>query len=444
MLPGDSSRLKAYARRGTDSTAGAAGPAELAEHAQQDRNCPSDRYSKDPNGPSQASRRCSRIRFHLHPWLRPGGGRNAAGTGRVAGVQRPGDRVPGPPRVRGRRRARALSRARDLGLFERGPVPAGRAAGRLAGGARASSPTRRAICRPCWSSACRCAPMTDCSTARWCCSAAVSSAPSRSRICRTIASSTRSASSRRRRRPCRPRCGSPARTCPSASELLFAARNLDGFVLHVEICEDLWVPLPPSTLAALAGATLIANLSASDITVGKADYRRLICAAQSAKCVAAYLYSAAGPGESTTDLAWDGQALVYENGERLAESQRFPLEGGLITADIDLDHLRQERTRLTSFGDCVQMHAARLRDFRRVEFDLEWSEGTDAARAARRAFPVRAGRSRASRRALCRGLRHPGRGTDEAARVDRPQEGRHRHLGRTRLDTGGAGRRARL
>jgi NAD+ synthase (glutamine-hydrolysing) len=144
---------------------------------------------------------------------------------------------------------------------------------------------------------------------------------------------------------------------PFGSELLFAARNLEGFVLHVEICEDLWVPLPPSTLAALAGATLIANLSASDITVGKADYRRLICAAQSAKCVAGYLYSAAGPGESTTDLAWDGQALVYENGERLAESQRFPLEGGLITADIDLDHLRQERTRLTSFGDCVQIHA---------------------------------------------------------------------------------------
>ena len=89
----------------------------------------------------------------------------------------------------------------------------------------------------------------------------------------------------------------------------------------------------------------IANLSASNITVGKAEYRRLLCASQSAKCVAAYLYSAAGPGESTTDLAWDGHALIYENGERLAESQRFPLEGGLITADLDLDHLRQERMR---------------------------------------------------------------------------------------------------
>ena len=162
---------------------------------------------------------------------------------------------------------------------------------------------------------------------------------------------------------------------PFGSRLLFAATNVPGFVLHLELCEDLWVPLPPSTLAALAGATVVANLSASDITVGKADYRRLLCASQSAKCVAAYLYSAAGPGESTTDLAWDGHALVYENGERLAESQRFPLQPGIVTADIDLDHLRQERTRLTSFGDCAQAHATALRDFRRVEFELPLPRG---------------------------------------------------------------------
>jgi NAD+ synthase (glutamine-hydrolysing) len=162
---------------------------------------------------------------------------------------------------------------------------------------------------------------------------------------------------------------------PFGTRLLFSARNVPGCVVHAEVCEDLWVPLPPSTLAALAGATILANLSASDITVGKADYRRLICASQSAKCVAAYLYSAAGPGESTTDLAWDGHALVYENGERLAESKRFPLDGGLITADVDLDHLRQERSRLTSFADCVQVHAAHLRDFRHVEFDLDVPRG---------------------------------------------------------------------
>jgi NAD+ synthase (glutamine-hydrolysing) len=162
---------------------------------------------------------------------------------------------------------------------------------------------------------------------------------------------------------------------PFGPRLLFAAANVPGFVMHVEICEDLWVPLPPSTLASLAGATVLVNLSASDITVGKADYRRLLSASHSARCVAACLFSAAGPGESTTDLAWDGHALVCENGERLAESQRFPLEPGLVTADVDLDHLRQERMRLTSFGDCAQAHAAGLADFRRVEFKLELPRG---------------------------------------------------------------------
>ena len=174
---------------------------------------------------------------------------------------------------------------------------------------------------------------------------------------------------------------------PFGSQLLFSATNLDGFVLHLEICEDLWVPLPPSTFGALAGATVIANLSASDITIGKADYRRLLCASQSAKCVAAYLYSGAGPGESTTDLAWDGHALVYENGERLVESRRFPLEPGLITADIDLDRLRQERMRLTSFGDSVQVHAAQLRGFRRIEFEADVPAGRVPLRRRVERFP---------------------------------------------------------
>ncbi|HEX9208732.1 MAG TPA: NAD(+) synthase [Steroidobacteraceae bacterium] len=158
---------------------------------------------------------------------------------------------------------------------------------------------------------------------------------------------------------------------PFGADLLFEAINVPGFVLHLEICEDVWVPLPPSTLASLAGATVIANLSASDVTVGKADYRRLLCASQSAKCVVGYLYSAAGPGESTTDLAWDGHALVYENGERLAESVRFPMHGGLITADLDLDHLRQERMRWTTFGDCVQAHHAQVAAFRRVPIEID-------------------------------------------------------------------------
>ncbi len=160
-------------------------------------------------------------------------------------------------------------------------------------------------------------------------------------------------------------------TVPFGTRLLFEAKNVPGFVLGLEVCEDVWAPLPPSTYAALAGATVIANLSASDVTVGKAEYRRLLCASQSAKCVAGYLYSAAGPGESTTDLAWDGHALIYENGTRLAESQRFPLLGGYITADLDLDHLRQERMRWTTFGDCVQAHKAQLEGYLRVEIELD-------------------------------------------------------------------------
>jgi len=174
---------------------------------------------------------------------------------------------------------------------------------------------------------------------------------------------------------------------PFGPRLLFAARDLPGLVLHLEVCEDLWVPLPPSTLAALAGATVLVNLSASDITVGKADYRRLLCASQSAKCVAACIYTGAGPGESTTEVAWDGHALVYENGERLVESRRFPLEPGIVTADVDLDHLRQERMRLTSFGDNAQAHAAALGGFRRVEFEVGVPAGRVPLRRRVERFP---------------------------------------------------------
>jgi NAD+ synthase (glutamine-hydrolysing) len=158
---------------------------------------------------------------------------------------------------------------------------------------------------------------------------------------------------------------------PFGNDLLFSACNYPDLVLHVEICEDLWVPIPPSTCAALAGATVLANLSASDITVGKADYRRLLCTSQSARCIAAYLYAGAGHGESTTDLAWDGHALVCENGEVLAESERFASAGGIIEADIDLARLRQERMRTTSFSDCAAVHRERLTGLRRIEFTLQ-------------------------------------------------------------------------
>ena len=157
---------------------------------------------------------------------------------------------------------------------------------------------------------------------------------------------------------------------PFGTRLLFEATNLPSFVLHVEICEDLWVPIPPSSVAALAGATVLANLSASNITIGKAGYRRALASSQSACCIAAYLYSSAGNGESSTDLAWDGQSLICENGELLRESERFSTESHLIIADIDLERLSHERMRQTSFGAAAATFRRDIETFRRIPFEL--------------------------------------------------------------------------
>jgi NAD+ synthase (glutamine-hydrolysing) len=140
-------------------------------------------------------------------------------------------------------------------------------------------------------------------------------------------------------------------------DLLFAVEGKGGFTFHVEICEDLWVPRPPSTAAAMAGAEILLNLSASNIVIGKAEMRRLLCASQSARCIAAYAYSAAGAGESTTDLAWDGQAGIFELSEMLAETERFSPKAEIAVADVDLGRIRQERMRTNSFGDCVRFAA---------------------------------------------------------------------------------------
>ena len=147
--------------------------------------------------------------------------------------------------------------------------------------------------------------------------------------------------------------------------------SVGEFSLHVEICEDVWTPIPPSAYAALAGATVLANLSASNITIGKSLYRKDLCASQSGKCIAAYLYSAAGPGESTTDLAWDGHALIYEDGELLAESERFADHEQIIIADIDTERLAQSRMRQTSFNDAAALHGPQLQAIRTVSFDFQ-------------------------------------------------------------------------
>ena len=154
---------------------------------------------------------------------------------------------------------------------------------------------------------------------------------------------------------------------PFGPDLLFPCADVRGLVLHAEICEDLWVPVPPSGPAALAGATVLLNLSASNITVGKAADRDLLCRSQSARCFAAYAYAAAGAGESTTDLSWDGQTSIHENGALLAETERFPSGARTGVADIDLDRLRQERARQGTFDDNAALHAG---DFRRVPFTL--------------------------------------------------------------------------
>jgi NAD+ synthase (glutamine-hydrolysing) len=161
------------------------------------------------------------------------------------------------------------------------------------------------------------------------------------------------------------------RQIPFGEHLLFQGEALQGFTFFVEICEDLWVPIPPSCNAALAGATIILNLSASNITIGKDEYRHNLVANQSARCLSSYLYAAAGPGESTTDLAWDGHALVYENGTLIAESERFRYDSQLVVAELDLERLTQERMRQNSFGQSLQHHREELRQFRRIDFDIE-------------------------------------------------------------------------
>jgi NAD+ synthase (glutamine-hydrolysing) len=160
------------------------------------------------------------------------------------------------------------------------------------------------------------------------------------------------------------------RGVPFGARLLFEAEDQPGFVLAAEICEDLWTPIPPSSYAALAGATVLVNLSASNITTGKDEYRSQLVANQSGRCLAAYVYCAAGYGESTTDLAWDGHGMIYENGSRLGETERFAYAAQLALADVDLDRLAQDRMRQTSFAQSIQRHAEEIANYRRVRFCL--------------------------------------------------------------------------
>ena len=174
---------------------------------------------------------------------------------------------------------------------------------------------------------------------------------------------------------------------PFGPDLLFAASDIPDFVLHVEICEDMFVPIPPSAEAALAGATVLANLSGSPITIGRAEDRCLLARSASARCLAAYVYAAAGEGESTTDLAWDGQTMVWENGELLASSERFPKGERRSVADVDIDLLRSERLRMGTFDDNRRHHRGSAESFRRIDFRLDPPGGDIGLRRDIERFP---------------------------------------------------------
>ncbi|HZA10913.1 NAD(+) synthase [Mycobacterium sp.] len=174
---------------------------------------------------------------------------------------------------------------------------------------------------------------------------------------------------------------------PFGPDLLFAASDLPGFVLHVEICEDMFVPITPGSQAALAGATVLTNLSGSPITIARAEDRCLLARSASARCLAAYVYAAAGEGESTTDLAWDGQTMIWENGRLLAESERFPKGERRSVADVDLELLRSERLRMGTFDDNRRHHRGLIESFRRVEFRLDPPAGDIGLRRDVERFP---------------------------------------------------------
>ena len=177
------------------------------------------------------------------------------------------------------------------------------------------------------------------------------------------------------------------RLVPFGADLLFAALDLADFVLNVEICEDMWVPIPPAAEAALAGATVIANLSGSPITVAKAEERKLLSASGSSRYMTGYVYAAAGEGESSTDLAWDGQTFVYEAGTLLAESERFPLGPRASVADLDLGTMAMDRLRQGTFDDNRRAHAERTDGFRWVEFELGVPSGDFGLRRPLPRFP---------------------------------------------------------
>ncbi len=162
---------------------------------------------------------------------------------------------------------------------------------------------------------------------------------------------------------------------PFGTDVIFEAENISGLCFGIEICEDLWVPAPPSSAQAVNGATLLFNLSASNEIVGKHEYRESMANLQSAKCSAAYVYSSSGPNESTTDLVFGGHALISEYGSLMAESQRFSFEEQLIISDIDIERLVNERLKNSAFTQDTTDNA-----FRKAVFNIKELESGNLLR----------------------------------------------------------------
>lgn len=158
---------------------------------------------------------------------------------------------------------------------------------------------------------------------------------------------------------------------PFGTDLLFKDTEIPGLCLGIEICEDLWVPIPPSSFHALHGATLILNPSASNEVVGKNEYRKNLILQQSARCIAGYIYSSAGQGESTTDVVFSGHGLIGENGTILAESDRFSLNPECIYTEIDIERLMSDRQKSTSFMSLMGANCSLYKNYRFLPFTLQ-------------------------------------------------------------------------
>ena len=179
-------------------------------------------------------------------------------------------------------------------------------------------------------------------------------------------------------------CGEPV---SFGADVVFTATDHADFTFHVEICEDFWAPTPPSTMGALAGANILFNISASNVTIGKAEDRKVLCDSQSRRCTAAYVFAAAGRGESTTDLAWDGQIVAYEMGELVAAGERFARDPKLIVTDIDVGRIAQERRRLSNFRDAAARRKEELVQWGHIPFELNAPEGELRLRRKLDRFP---------------------------------------------------------